>query len=1318
MMAPVTPWIAILAERCLSFYLGRPDDGIQVVDCGSSLAFSFGAIPPKTAIVVTWGQGDSNCRATFTDSQNQIEAVVSRKSPNVSGEASLCPPSVKGGPRHLVELPEIKLVFTYSASTPELELHIGRFQIHQNAFPKGDAPKPKLRKETNLKPLIAQAYRKAQKNPQESGSHHQTGAAVDNKPLSRPNSINVSQQSQIASGSQGFHSQAPLHNLHDQSKSHSNTNRVSLGGSAEILAFYANHVSAQGTPVMNKTPGAPQSSPGRGGRQTSPSNEDTEFAVPKKPAVRHPQERSTAQSRSGQNVGLLSEKPDATHTTKSRTESVSISSDENNGTRGLAGAHTNHTERSATRGPDADPIYTAEGGDKQQPSKKRQRESLGAQPQTTHDKDMCNTDPQDMEISSPSNKRQRTNAEEAAGVANLSTEWVSSVSGAQGISSKSGPTDMPTINHWEGMTKIPANEVDIPKDQAELLEQLKWFPQEPGVSALLCHVPPHLLSRWNEIARKRHLKANQPEPSPERPVTPTPQGTNPSTADYSSEGEKLSWDESSREGSPENALPEDTPPRHIVALVDTQDSASQTKENDTGDMESGTQNRSPSVRAGFAGSETVSNTTGEGLFKSPDKLKLNTVQRHERATGNVSSPSLKFSKSLDARLDDEPSTPIQHSPRKKSSSRAMPVASGPQDRQNVDGSDDSADEMEAAVPFALGQSVPLSSQPQHETTSSGSSLPGMAEGRIQVIETPIASTTRLRKKKRASREIRSSQPLPSEDPKTSPSSRIRNTYCSQESQNQSLVSSGANNSSQSDKQRKSPRVSGLGLQAPSQATPQSSSEIVLDSSKSTRHQRGSSIFHLESDDASSFPFPNSHPPAISHSNEISQDDPKSQGNINLDSSMSAPPSQPPRAQSSGDNDQTRDDTHNPNAEIVTRRQSYLGQADKSAEAQLIYDNFCNTYPPYSGEFSHFADMCSRLHTTRENGFLKRSFLWDDFIILHLTDWPNYLGRNASQPSRTMSYEEYFCATFLRPRYKKRNLTAGGIDVAASQSVIPVVSESLPVSTQVTTKENPNQNQPAESEDANPSFTASLVDQFSGLHARSFDHTDTGHSPDPLKPTTARSSILPSEDTDSYDSSESDSSGSDSSDSDSISIKEEPDDSSMALDASHASQVNQDREMATPTQPGTHLASPASTKKSTNKGGNDEADIDDMPETDDTHHETASIELGDDNNDRHTSVTRSISPVAALINNFDTEPQREKKRNWFSSLKNILPPKNTLSTNPRWSHDPNTPFKRWAHQDQNVLQEINRRGGTKVLLDERGLICRPTYNRELKDRLNS
>jgi hypothetical protein len=50
-LAPVTPWIAALAKRCLSFYLGQYDNEIQVEDREGRLAFSFGVITPKAAIV-------------------------------------------------------------------------------------------------------------------------------------------------------------------------------------------------------------------------------------------------------------------------------------------------------------------------------------------------------------------------------------------------------------------------------------------------------------------------------------------------------------------------------------------------------------------------------------------------------------------------------------------------------------------------------------------------------------------------------------------------------------------------------------------------------------------------------------------------------------------------------------------------------------------------------------------------------------------------------------------------------------------------------------------------------------------------------------------------------------------------------------------------------------------------------------------------------------------------------------------------------------------------------------------------------------------
>jgi hypothetical protein len=71
------------------------------------------------------------------------------------------------------------------------------------------------------------------------------------------------------------------------------------------------------------------------------------------------------------------------------------------------------------------------------------------------------------------------------------------------VTTKTDIVSLSATNPWEGMVKIPLSEIDIPKDQAELLEELKFIPQDPGVSAPLCHVPPHLLTHWNNIARKR-----------------------------------------------------------------------------------------------------------------------------------------------------------------------------------------------------------------------------------------------------------------------------------------------------------------------------------------------------------------------------------------------------------------------------------------------------------------------------------------------------------------------------------------------------------------------------------------------------------------------------------------------------------------------------------------------------------------------------------------------------------------------------------------------------------------------------------------------
>lgn len=52
-MNPVSPWIAALADQCLSFYIGQNDqDEVQVEDVDGCLSFSIRSPVPKAAIVV------------------------------------------------------------------------------------------------------------------------------------------------------------------------------------------------------------------------------------------------------------------------------------------------------------------------------------------------------------------------------------------------------------------------------------------------------------------------------------------------------------------------------------------------------------------------------------------------------------------------------------------------------------------------------------------------------------------------------------------------------------------------------------------------------------------------------------------------------------------------------------------------------------------------------------------------------------------------------------------------------------------------------------------------------------------------------------------------------------------------------------------------------------------------------------------------------------------------------------------------------------------------------------------------------------------
>jgi hypothetical protein len=109
------------------------------------------------------------------------------------------------------------------------------------------------------------------------------------------------------------------------------------------------------------------------------------------------------------------------------------------------------------------------------------------------------------------------------------------------------------------------------------------------------------------------------------------------------------------------------------------------------------------------------------------------------------------------------------------------------------------------------------------------------------------------------------------------------------------------------------------------------------------------------------------------------------------------------------------------------------------------------------------------------------------------------------------------------------------------------------------------------------------------------------------------------------------------------------------------------------------------------------DNDDEEADDDPRHETASVELGDE--------TYTSTPSAYTNGHVDTvasEAEESDEENWFFALRRSRIPV------PAWSDDPDTPFKRWAEADQNILSERRRRGGARILLDANGVVRRPIH----------
>lgn len=616
-----------------------------------------------------------------------------------------------------------------------------------------------------------------------------------------------------------------------------------------------------------------------------------------------------------------------------------------------------------------------------------------------------------------------------------------------------------------------------------------------------------------------------------------------------------------------------------------------------------------------------------------------------------------------------------------------------------DGEPDSDNDsvMDISVPCPLGASSQLlseTSQVEQEITSSGPSLPGLnTDDQIQVSVTPTVPA-RFEKDK-PDWEVYAAQQPSSQAAKSSSQSRIFNTYRSHEDQEQGEASQEMVHSSA---EHELYRVDVMGTQTDSQGAASRSQPPVLESSGPDDHQQttrigtveiqgneGSGMFSSSGGLAQSqFDGEGHHAPGqFSPVKNVRDNSPiislkrsRSPSGIEINEE---PPSKRYRFYRDESDDKFACEFKSPVSNIVSRRESYMGSSSKEETARRLYEKFRNDYAGYWGDFSHFVELCARLQALREKGELRRSFLWDDFVIMHLQEYPQYVEQYHSTGTEALKYEDFFISKFFKPIHKKRSLTVAAIKIAAAQ-YRSASRSSVPASPSLSRRSIPLS-------EVNVSITTSLVDRLTNFHTFSSVRGAPSNSPG-IRTDASSASVFVSPPA--------------------RAAPKEPDrdetprQRELFVEAIKSSEPEVDM---TPQPEPSFLLPEVIAGPSREGAAADGNDDEDDEEIDVEAHETASIELGDE--PRPSSHTSSGAYISAV--EFDPksehEPQPDKGKepedDWFASMAHLHP------TGPVWSDSPSTPFKTWARADQNVIVERKHRRGLPVPVDEKGVII-PTY----------
>ncbi|KAL8899095.1 MAG: hypothetical protein Q9207_006372 [Kuettlingeria erythrocarpa] len=100
----------------------------------------------------------------------------------------------------------------------------------------------------------------------------------------------------------------------------------------------------------------------------------------------------------------------------------------------------------------------------------------------------------------------------------------------------------------------------------------------------------------------------------------------------------------------------------------------------------------------------------------------------------------------------------------------------------------------------------------------------------------------------------------------------------------------------------------------------------------------------------------------------------------------------------------------------------------------IFARFKAQYPDYLGTREHFLGMCRRIHQLSQADRMEHKSLWDDFIIRHKTDYPQYCQRCMETAEDAKSYERFYREEIDEPKYNKRIIQPATLSAVISGSM--------------------------------------------------------------------------------------------------------------------------------------------------------------------------------------------------------------------------------------------------------------------------------------------